>query len=198
MSELEALRRRVDRLESRNEIDELVSAYAIACDEHDVPRLISLFTEDAELDSPSGVMVAHGRADIEQMFVRIFKTRGPAYHWTHDHFVRFDDTDADRATGLVLSHAETTPGNEVSVARCATATPIGARMAPGDSRSAWSATCTTFRRASIRPRSARRCGFVVGGERRAADYPESLPSWQAFNATYGSDRHGEAVAPMAV
>src|SRR5262245_9848119 len=100
MSELEELRRRVDRLESRNEIDELVSAYAIACDEHDVPRLISLFTEDAELDSPSGVIVARGRAAIEQVFIGVFRSRGPAYHWTHDHFVRFDDGEPDVATGL--------------------------------------------------------------------------------------------------
>ena len=187
MSELEELRRRVERLESRNEIDELVSTYAIACDEHDLPRLTSLFTADAELDSPSGAMIAHGRHAIEQMFVRIFKLRGPAYHWTHDHFVRFDDADANRATGLVLSHAETTPGNEVSLAA----------MRYND----------TYRREDGRWRFAKRVvsylyyvpareyatslssptRLMIGGVRRPADYPESLPSWREFDDKYGRD-----------
>lgn len=116
-SDLEELRRRVDRLEARAEIGELVSAYAVACDEHDMPRLTSLFTMDARFGSPSGVMVAEGRDAITAMFVRMFSIRGPAYHWTHDHFVGFVDGDPDRATGgLVLTHAETSPGGQASLA----------------------------------------------------------------------------------
>src|SRR5437762_2739530 len=111
MHDLNDLVRRIDRLEARSEISELVSAYAVACDEHDMPRLVGLFTNDATFDSPSKLMVASGTAAIAAMFVEMFKTRGPAYHWTHDHFVRFDDADPNKATGLVLSHAETTPRN---------------------------------------------------------------------------------------
>ena len=46
MSNLEALEARVDRLESHNKINELATAYAVACDEHDMDKLINLFTED--------------------------------------------------------------------------------------------------------------------------------------------------------
>jgi hypothetical protein len=119
------------------------------------------------------------------MFVAIFKTRGPAFHWTHDHFVRFDDADVDRATGRVLSHAETTPGNEVSLAA----------MRYDD----------TYRREDGRWRFARRVfsylyyvpareyptalssplRVVAGGERHRADYPEGLPCWEEFERKHG-------------
>ena len=54
MSELDALQQRIDRIESRFAISALVTDYAIACDEHDMPRLVDLFTADACFDSPSG------------------------------------------------------------------------------------------------------------------------------------------------
>jgi ketosteroid isomerase-like protein len=93
MTTLEELATRIERLEARDAINELASSYAIACDEHDIPRLSSLFTEDAVFDSPSGVMKAKGREAIIAMFVGLFKIRGPGYHWTHDKFVRINEND---------------------------------------------------------------------------------------------------------
>ena len=184
MSELGALVARIDRLESRHAISDLITAYAIACDEHDMPRLTSLFTLDAEFNSPSGAMVARGRAAIEAMFIDLFKVRGPAFHWTHDHTISFDDDDPDRATGLVLSHAETCPGNVVSVAA----------MRYADE----------YRRESGRWHFAKRViNFLyyvpvtefptalndrnrlsIRGQRLPADYPETLACWQEFHARY--------------
>jgi ketosteroid isomerase-like protein len=116
MSELDELRARIDQLESRAAITELITAYAIACDEHDIPRLGGLFCTDGVLDTPNGTMVAHGREAIEAMFIEVFKIRGPAFHWTHDVTITFADGDPDRATGLVLCHAETSPNGIASVA----------------------------------------------------------------------------------
>ena len=76
--------RRLDALESKDEIRALITAYGIACDDHDLPRLINLFTEDAEFSAPNGTMVANGRAAIESMYIDTFKIRGPSFHWTHD------------------------------------------------------------------------------------------------------------------
>ena len=75
MVNLEDLLRRVSMLEARAEIAELVSAYAIACDEHDIERLKTLFSEDAVLDSPSKLLAANGRDAIIAMYIRIFKIR---------------------------------------------------------------------------------------------------------------------------
>ena len=40
-----------------------------------------------------------GRDAIEAMFIELFKVRGPAFHWTHDHQVTFDEDDPNRASG---------------------------------------------------------------------------------------------------
>ena len=65
MTDLSDIERRIDRLESRHAISELVAAYGMACDDHDMSLLMSLFTEDASLDTPSGLMEAHGREAIQ-------------------------------------------------------------------------------------------------------------------------------------
>jgi ketosteroid isomerase-like protein len=185
MSELDELRRRVDRLEARAEIAELVTSYAVACDEHDMPRLMSLFTADASFGSPSGVMVADSPKQIEDMFIKLFKVRGAGYHWTHDHVVKFDAADSNAATGLVLSHAETTPQRRMSLA--AMRYDDEYRRVGGK----W-----LFRRRTINflyyapatefdhiLESADR--LTVNGERRKADYPENLPAWREFERRHG-------------
>ncbi len=185
MSELEILKARVDRLEARNAITELVSTYASACDEHDMPRLVSLFTADACFDSPSGAMVANGRAAIEALFIELFKIRGPAFHWTHDVIVKFDDHDPNRATGRVYSHAETTPGDIVSLAamryedeyRCAAGSwRINKRVI----HFLYYVPVTEYASALNDPQR-----LTIRGVRMAADYPEALPSWQQFLARHG-------------
>lgn len=179
--DLQQLLHRIEKLEARHAIAELASAYAIACDEHDMERLIGLFTADAVFDSPNKAMVANGREDIRAMFIRMFKVRGPGYHWTHDHFVEFDAADPTRATGLVLSHAETCPDGVASLAA------MRYRDAYRREGGRW-----LFERRAIEflyyVPFAEYGQALVGkqrvkmGERRlAADYPESLAVWQAFD-----------------
>ena len=180
-----SLLRRVERLEARAEIGELVSAYAIACDEHDMDRLSALFTADARFDSPNGIMKAEGRDAIAEMFVRMFRVRGPAYHWTHDRFVAFDDADPDGATGIVLSHAETSPDGRTSLAAMRYHD-VYRRV---DGR--WLFGRRTIRFLYYVPAadyasvfgSTRRVN--AGGRQLDADYPESLASWQRFKGAHG-------------
>lgn len=184
MSDTAALLARLDRVESRFAISDLVTAYAIACDEHDMPRLTGLFTADAVFDSPSGAMVAQGRAAIEAMFIELFKIRGPAFHWTHDHTIAFDDGDPDRATGLVLSHAETCPGAVVSLAAMRYNDEYrreGGRwhFAKRVINFLYYVPVTEYR--SVLTDTHR---LTLRGERRPADYPESLACWQDFHARY--------------
>ncbi|MCP5181229.1 MAG: nuclear transport factor 2 family protein [Pseudomonadales bacterium] len=184
MTDLEKLAARLDRLESKDAIRNLVTAYAIACDEHDIPRLADLFTEDADFGSPNGKMVSSGREAIREMFINTFRIRGPAFHWTHDVTVTIDAGDPDRATGLVYSHAETTPNGVVSIAA----------MKYHD----------TYRReAGVWRIASRQIQFLyyvpyakygealtstnrvlMGGDLIPADYPESLPAWQEYARTH--------------
>ena len=184
MSDTAALQRRIDRLESRFVIEELVSAYCEACDEHDIPRLAALFTEDAVYGSPSGVLRSTGRAEIAGMFVRAFRVRGPGYHWTHDLVISIDEKDADLATGTVASHAETSVNGVASLA--AMKYDDEYRRVDGQ----W-----LFSRRSIRflyyvpagkyleaLKTKKRLCFE--GAWSDADYPEALPAWQEFERRY--------------
>ena len=111
--------------------------------------------------------------------------RGPGYHWTHDHFVRFDPAQPDRATGLVLSHAETCPGNEVSLS--------GMRYNDDyrrvDGRWVFQKRVISFLYYVPAKDYAQALNgpmrFTMGGNRLAGDYPESLPAWQAFDRDHG-------------
>lgn len=186
MSEIDDLRARLDRLEARNEIAELVSGYAVACDEHDMPRLVGMFTENACFDSPSGLMEAKGRVAIDAMFVKLFKIRGPACHWTHDHFVTFG-TNPSEATGLVFSHAETSPHAEMSLAAMRYEDVY--RREEGHWLFArrrisflYYLPARDFAQALVSPMR-----LTVSGRRQQADYPESLPSWQAFARAHGTE-----------
>jgi len=183
MSTLEELEARIDRLEMRAAIEELATNYAVACDEHDIPKLQNLFTEDAVFKSPSSFLESNGREAITSMFIEVLKTRGPGYHWTHDLIVEFGD-DPDAATGTVYSHAETTPNGVVSIAA----------MKYKDK----------YRRESgVWYFSERELHFFYyvpageyiatlngedrlfkGTEKGPADFPESSESWKEFDKTY--------------
>lgn len=184
MTAIEALEARVDRLESRAAIRELVTKYAVACDEHDIPTLRNLFTENALFKSPSSFLEATGREAITSMFIDVLKTRGPGYHWTHD-LILEQGEHRDTATGIVYSHAETTPNGVVSIA-------------------AMKYRDTYRREAGIWYFSEREIHFFyyvpmaeyietlnrekrlyVGTDRRPADFPESTQSWKDFDKTYG-------------
>ena len=183
---LEALAERLDRLESKEAIRDIVTAYAIACDEHDMDRLMSLFCKDACFDAPNGSMVADGKEAIQTMFEQTFKIRGPAYHWTHDTTVNIDPEDPDKAQGLVLSHAETTPNGVVSIAAMRYADDYR-REPDGQWR---------FRKRVISflyyvPATEYSQGLnqvnrvLMGDTRFEADYPEALPAWQSFIDNHG-------------
>ena len=116
MEENKEIIKRLDRLESKEEIRDLVSKYAEACDQQDLESLEKLFTKDAEFDSPSGMLKSKGRQNIIDMYLEVFKSRGPSFHWTHDVRVEIDSGKEDLATGVVYSHAETTRDGVVSLA----------------------------------------------------------------------------------
>lgn len=190
MTDSISLERRIDRLESRFAIEELVSAYCEACDEHDMPRLAGLFTEDAIYGSPSGVLRSTGRAEIAAMFVRAFKVRGPGFHWAHDLVIRFDDDNADLATGVVASHAETFV-NEV---------PSLAAMKYDDEYRRVDGHWLFSRRSirflyyvpaeNYRDALSSRKRLCFEGDWQEADYPEELPAWQDFEREHKAHRTG--------
>jgi ketosteroid isomerase-like protein len=97
---------RIQRLEARAEIRELVARYCFAVDGRDVEGIGECFTRGGAFRSYDGKMDAIGRAAVIDQFHGRFAVLGPSNHFTHDQIVTFDDSDAACATGLVNAHAE--------------------------------------------------------------------------------------------
>ncbi len=188
MSDLTDIQARLARLEARAEISELVTRYAIACDEHDLDALAPLFTPDAEFDTPNGLMRATGRDAIIAMFDGVLSVRGPGYHWTHDHIIRFDRGRDTAASGLILSHAETIPNGVQSLAAMSYRDEYrhqdGAwRFARRELRFLYYVPVAEYDGALARPDRV-----ASGADRIPADYPESLPAWQGFAARHATTK----------
>lgn len=107
--------RRLDRLESRNEILELIAKYCKACDDRDVPLLRSIFTDDATVRSKDGMMDGTGIDGVMETYRKRFEVLDLSVHWTHDSIITFDDTNPDVATGEVFCHAEAHRNNQTLV-----------------------------------------------------------------------------------
>jgi SnoaL-like domain len=178
MFSIESLERRIQQLESRHAIAELVSSYAIACDSHDIEKLANIFTVDGTIESPSKLLEAAGRDGIRATFLKRYKIRGPSYHWTHDHKVVFDPDDPDLASGLVLGHAETFPNEEACIA--ALRYEDDYRRVDGQ----WLFARRVVKFLYYVPVTeyhkvlGTKLRLLVGGARHPADYPETLRTWQ--------------------
>jgi ketosteroid isomerase-like protein len=182
MNPAPSLEDRVRRLEDRVAIGELIARYCLVMDNREVDAIESLFTPDIHFWSADGVMNSHGRPAAVEMFKGRFTVLGPSNHVTHDRIVEFDPGDPDRATGLVLSHAEMQRKGQPMLAamryqdvyqRC-------------DGR--W---CFRERGLSFMyyvPTAEYLDAFGPGLDSRmraydravAADWPENLPSWQRY------------------
>lgn len=184
MTDLNELTIRVARLEARTEISDLVSRYTVACDEHDIGHLKALFTHDAIFDSPNGTMCAEGRDAIIDMFCKVLAIRGPGYHWTHDHIIRFDQGSETEASGQIFSHAETTPDGKHSFA----AMRYNDLYRVEDGAWRFARRIISFfyyvPAAEYHGSLAQTDRVVFGDSRLPADYPEALAAWKEFDAKY--------------
>jgi hypothetical protein len=176
-----SLEQRIDRVEARAEIAELCSAYCLSCDDRDLARLESLFTDDITIRSVDGAMNAHGKGDAIAMFNRMFLIRGPSFHWTHDRFVTFDDQDRDGASGLLLAHAETTPNGVTSVAAIRyhdRYRRIGGRWLFAERILSFLYYMPMVEFAAHFNTAER---MAIHGDWRKADFPEALECWQDWH-----------------
>lgn len=102
------LESRVQRLEDRAAINDLVVAYFLAADGDELAKVAGSFTEDATFSS-SGTLCARGRRAIVD-FIREARTHmGLTIHTPHYSQVTF--ISPGRAAGLVGAHLELVLGN---------------------------------------------------------------------------------------
>lgn len=175
-----SLEARLRRLEDRAELRELVARYAVAIDDRDIDAIAALFTPEGAFRSRDGVMNARGRAAVLEQFRGRFQALTVSNHFSHDHILSFG-ADADEARGLVTAHAEVWRNGRALIAALRYA--------------------DTYRRHEGRWRFAERLlsflyylpveEYAQGlgdrlrmrayGDRRPADFPESLATWKHYH-----------------
>jgi len=103
--DLAVLSRRIDRLESLEQIRQLPARYALALDMRDLDALAGLFPEDVEVGK------SRGREGLRAWFDRILRVQftGTSHH-VGNHIIEFED--ADHARGVVYSKNEHETGAE--------------------------------------------------------------------------------------
>jgi uncharacterized protein (TIGR02246 family) len=171
---------RLRRLEDRAELRELVARYAVAIDDRDIEAITALFTPDGTFRSQDGVMNARGREAVVEQFRGRFKSLTVSYHFSHDQILSFS-SDPDSATGLVTAHAEVWRNGRALIAALRYADSY--RRHQGQ----W---CFADRLLSFlyylpvdeyAQGLGDRLRMRAYGDRRPADFPESLPSWQLYH-----------------
>lgn len=106
----EDLARRLDAIEARESIRDLVTRYGIAVDDRDMATVGALFTADAVFRHGDDSIVNHGRQEIVDFYTDRLSAFGASYHYPHSHLIELSSADAGTgpvaATGVVCAHAE--------------------------------------------------------------------------------------------
>lgn len=100
---------RIRRLEDREAIRTLTSTYSLAVDDQNFPLLGSLWAPQARYGYVGEAPQAEGQPAIAALLTERIGAMGPSFHVNHDTLVEWDPADPDRATGVVMCHAEVTP-----------------------------------------------------------------------------------------
>jgi uncharacterized protein (TIGR02246 family) len=106
---------RLDRVESRNEIDELLADYAFCCDRHDADRFMGIWTDDAEYHVGGAFGDASGKEEIRKVLDGIWESSPETHHWITDRIVRFADADAATGEAHTICHVKNAEGQELFV-----------------------------------------------------------------------------------
>ncbi len=95
---------RLQQIEDRFAIQDLVAEYCRAIDDRDLDAFIGCFTVDGVLRHRDGVMRLDGRDALRAYYTNRFKQYGVTFHYPHAQVVTFDG--AETAHGWVSAHAE--------------------------------------------------------------------------------------------
>src|SRR3546814_15557729 len=82
---------RLEAVETRLMLRDLVSRYAYSVDNRAIDTLADLFAEDAVFRARNGGFSASGRTAIAAEFRSQLNGLGPSFHFVHDHIVRSEE-----------------------------------------------------------------------------------------------------------
>ena len=174
---------RVQQLEDRVAITDLVARYGFTVDDRNVQGLAQLFAADGRFRSQDGVLDAQGREAIMTQFHGRFAVLGPTNHVTHDHVITFDPGDLNRAYGRLNSHAEVVRHGRTLITALRYADVYVRHQ--GNWQFADRLLSFLYYVPAVEYAQALESDtrMRVYDEPAAADWPEKLPSWQQYYET---------------
>jgi ketosteroid isomerase-like protein len=182
MSSLEA---RIARLEAESQIRQLIAGYCFYIDDREIDKVRTLFTDDAVLDSADGVMGAKGVDAIIEQYHGRFNVLGAGHHFMHDILINFVGDGTEEARGRVIGHAELWRNNQMMV------TALRYDDVYRNTSEGWRFARRTINFLYYVPIKdypdilGTRNRNMAYPEPRAADFPENLPSWIAYEQSRG-------------
>lgn len=180
MTNRDSLESRLEWMETRAELTDLVTRYGKAIDERDIVGLADLFTEDGRLYSRDRALEAIGRRGILTVYKDVFDRLGPSFHWHHGHLMERDPTDSNRVTGELMAHSETFRKGEQYLAALRYTDEY--RRIDGEWKFAdrelsflYFASMADYQAILGRERRV-----LVYGDERKADWPEGFSTWRNY------------------
>lgn len=175
---------RVARLEAESQIRQLIARYCFHIDDRDIDALRCIFTPDACLRSRDGVMSANGVDAIIEQFHGRFDVLGAGQHFMHDQIIEIAP-DLQTATGRVSGHAELWRTGKMMVTALRyddlyRATPDGWKIADRTINFLYYVPLSDY--PDILRTKDRNRAYPTP---QAADFPENLPSWKAYERSRG-------------
>jgi uncharacterized protein (TIGR02246 family) len=105
---------RLQRLEDRFALMDLVADYCAAIDDRDLEKFLTLFTDDAVLRHRDRVMQLDGKPAIRDYYTKRFADYEFTFHYPHAHRIYFDNP--ENARGTLSAHAEMSENGRLIVA----------------------------------------------------------------------------------
>jgi len=170
---------RIERIESRQQIGDLLLHYCMACDDRDIEALVGCYAADGYFVSSDRRTVGHDA--MRRQFTARLADFGPTYHVIHGAVVEF--TGPETAAGTVLAHAEHMVDRGIVLAahRYVDAyTRVDGRWLLQSREAKFYYVVPAEELATMDPRQPRR--RWPGAEPQPADLPESLESYRHFLA----------------
>lgn len=178
---------RIARLEAESQIRQLIAHYSFDIDDRLIENIRELFAEDGVLKSRDGVMYAKGPDAIIEQYHGRFDVLGPGHHFMHDVQIDFPDGAPTTATGRVSGHAELMRKGRMMVAALRYAdryrkTGAGWKFAEREIGFLYYVPVEDYPGILLRPDRNRAYDTPA-----PADFPETLPSWTAYERSRGRD-----------
>jgi uncharacterized protein (TIGR02246 family) len=110
-----SVEQRLDQIESRGAIREVMADYAYGCDNHDGDRFMRIFHDDGVWNVGGVFGDANGAEEIKKVLEEIWVSSPETHHWITDVTVRFTGDNNAEGDAHTICYVKNSEGDELFV-----------------------------------------------------------------------------------